>query len=70
MQIATYILAAVGSLMGGLLAWYLKGLAKEFIQRYRSRVQESEILEARKQAQRDNQSANYQSDRMKKIDGR
>lgn len=70
MSVTQAILAILGSILLSAVGWYINKLAKQFLQRYRDRVNQGKLEDARKQAQIDNQKANIESDNLKKIDGR
>lgn len=64
------ILQIIASVLGIFATWWIGKQALRWLQAYRTARQQSEVEDARKQAQTDNQKANEESDLLKKIDGR
>lgn len=67
---ASTILQILASVLGVFATWWIGKQLTKWIQAYRTRRQQSEIEDARKEAQEANQKANAESDKLKKIDGR
>lgn len=64
------IVQIIGSLLAIVASWYVSKQLAKWLQAYRTKRQQSEVEEVRKDSQAENQQANSESDKLKEIDGR